>query len=126
MTGAGLRSVVCGIPFLLALSVYGFAGGWPDMGTTLLLLVFWVFSGGIGALLFLIGVISTKADIRPLPAVLIGTVYLVCACGLIDSWLEGDGSIGWLLFVLYPGLLLLVIGLAVLALRSFKKGRSFG
>ncbi|MFC1999710.1 B-box zinc finger protein [Chloroflexota bacterium] len=122
MTGAGLRLVACGIPFTLALSVYGFTGGRPD----LLILVFFVFSGGIGALLFLIGVISTKADIRPLPAVLVGTVYLVCACGLVAKWLEGDSSIGWLLFLLYPGLLLLVTGLAVLALRSSKKGRSFG
>lgn len=123
MTGAGLCFVVCGIPFALALSVYGFAGGWPDMGTTMLLLALVVFSGGVGSLLFLIGVISAKADIRPLPAVLAGAVYLVCACGLVASWLEGDSSIGWLLLLIYPGLVLFVTGLAVLAMRRFEQGR---
>ena len=118
---AGLSLIAIGTPCALALSLIEFTGGSLDMsaiGPFLLIMI----TAGLGLLLFLVGVIFSRSSLRPLPTMVVGTVYMACFSGIISSWVQEEGfsALDGSLLLLAPGLIPIGVGLTVWTVRRVK------
>ncbi len=118
---AGLSLIAIGTPGALALSLIEFTGGSLGQGAIGPFLLIMV-TAGVGLMLFLVGVIFSRSSPRPLPTMVIGTVYMACFSGIISSWVEEEAfsALKPSLLLLAPGLIPFGVGLTVWIARRVK------
>jgi len=124
-TSAGLIVITLDIPLALIFSIIFFRGTDINLGHAVLIITP-IFTGFLGLVLFMIGVILSRTHSlrRPILAIIVGFLYIASLSGYISAIVQDYGFMGMtglgLLVSLSPGLLPVVIGLTLLIVRGLK------